>query len=785
MTAATGTIAELTKAFEAANVEMFAVELPAAIVADVTSAVLSRWNATREELIGRSLVRFGTGPLSARHVQSTGTEESGEHIEVTFVSPLGISRNSRFSAQSWVDGGTGYMVLIGQQSGAEQVAAAQQNERRLSLALRSGGYALWDHDYRTGTTYNSPEMFDLLGLERGSTELNFYSFNDFIHPDDNDKTLDAMIREAPFGLDTFQTRYRVMTKSGKYAWIESMAGVIRSPIDGKPAKCVGLSRDIGSQMAAIERLQESERTMRRSQQAARLGSFTIDAASGETRLSQEMIALIGMAEAIVQPHLAVFETMIEPADLNRFREAIELGKIGHTVPAFEIAYKTLVDKELNYVEVNVEAVKSAQGAVVNLFGTCQSITERKMLERKFLQAQKMEAVGQLTGGVAHDFNNLLMVVLGNLQLVEQLVKGDERALKRIRAATDAAEKGSELTKRMLAFSRQQTLQNKEIDVNGLIGRMKDILTHAVGAIVDLRVVPSEDIWPIKADATMLETAILNLCINARDAMKPQGGKLTIETANRSFDAAAVKDMEDVVAGDYVEIIVTDTGCGIARENIEKVFQPFFTTKGPEAGSGLGLSMIYGFAKQSGGHIKIYSEVGHGTAMKIYLPRLKQKSAVVPGPEPELAPQMRPMIVASNDEPAIAAAIPAAAAVKRPIVLIVEDNPSVREVAAAMIEDMGFETIVAASGPEGLKLIEERQDIDLVLSDVIMAGGMNGPEMAMKAMKVRPELKVLFMTGYAAGTLHQMQEDIPNAVDLVNKPFNRMDLTEKVKRALAA
>ena len=782
MTAATGTIAELTRAFETANVEMFAVELPDAAVVDVTSATLGRWNATREELIGRPLVRFGTGPLSARQIAPSGAEPASHPIEVTFVSPLGISRASRFTAQTWSSDGAHYMVMIGQQSGAEQVSAALQNERRLSLALRSGGYALWDHDYRTGTTYNSPEMFDLLGFDRDSKELNFYSFNDHIHPDDKDKTLDAMINEAPFGLDTFQTRYRVMTKSGTYAWIESIAGVIRSPIDGIPAKCVGLSRDLGDQMAAVERLQESERMLRRSQQAARLGSFTIDVASGNTRLSQEMIVLIGMAEAIVQPDLTVFETMIEPADLARFREAIELAKLGHHVPAFELAYKTLVDRELNYFEVNIEGVRTAQGAVSNLFGTCQCITERKMLERKYLQAQKMEAVGQLTGGVAHDFNNLLMVVLGNLQLVEQLVKGDERALKRIRAATDAAEKGSELTKRMLAFSRQQTLQNREIDVNGLIGRMKDILTHAVGATVDLRLVPGDDIWPIKADATMLETAILNLSINARDAMKHKGGKLTLETANRTFDAAAVKNMEDVSPGDYVEIIVTDTGCGIAPENLEKVFQPFFTTKGPEAGSGLGLSMIYGFAKQSGGHVKIYSEVGRGTAMKMYLPRLKRLPSSLPATEPALPPaaQSRPLIVASNEEPA--APVPAA---RRATVLIVEDNPSVRDVAAAMIEDMGFETIVAASGPEGLKMIEERQDIDLVLSDVIMAGGMNGPEMAMKALKVRPALKVLFMTGYAAGTLHQMQEDIPNAVDLVNKPFTRLDLTEKVKRALAA
>ncbi|MBM3519812.1 MAG: response regulator [Alphaproteobacteria bacterium] len=621
----------------------------------------------------------------------------------------------------------------------------------------------------------------------------------------------------------FQTRYRVKTRTGAYAWIESIAGVVRNPADGRPAKCVGLSRNITDQMAVLERMQASERVLRRSQQAARLGSFSIHPETGANRLSSEMIALIGMEDAIVQPNLAVFEKMIEPGDLEKFRSAIERVKAGETVPTFEIAYKTLVARELNYFAVKIEADRNSHGDVDSLLGTCQCITERKTLERKYLQAQKMEAVGQLTGGVAHDFNNLLMVVLGNLQLVEQLVKSDERAVKRIRAATEAAERGSELTKRMLAFSRQQTLQNKVIDFNSLVTRMKDILGHAIGAGVDLRIVPADYVWPVRADATMLETAILNLCINALDAMKPKGGKLTIETSNRILDAEFCRDMEDVQPGEYVEIIVTDTGCGIAPENIDKVFQPFFTTKGPEAGSGLGLSMIYGFAKQSGGHIKIYSEVGRGTAMKMYLPRLKAATKAANDSDeviveaPALAAEAEaPALSAPAEAPAPAVLEPAAEVVelrpaaaqpaepapvepppaeaasapsvaetpRKTVILVVEDNPSVRDVAAAMIEDMGFETITASNGAEGLAAISSRPDINLVVSDVIMAG-MNGPELAQKALSVRPGLKILFMSGYAPGSLRQMQENLPNAVELVSKPFTRSDLTEKVRRALAA
>ena len=452
--------------------------------------------------------------------------------------------------------------------------------------------------------------------------------------------------------------------------------------------------------------------------------------------------------------------------------------MGTSIKNLEIAVK-LKSGEVTWFQVTMDPERNNAGQVESIFGCCQSVTERKALERKFYQAQKMEAVGQLTGGIAHDFNNLLMVVMGNLQLVEQLVANNEKATKRIRAAIDAAEKGSDLTRRMLAFSRQQTLQNKEINLNDQLFRIADMLKQAVTAIVELKIMPADNLWPVKADVTMLETAILNLAINARDAMKPKGGSLVIETRNRTLDAAYCKDHEDVFPGDYIEIAVTDTGSGIAPENIEKVFQPFFTTKGPEAGSGLGLSMIYGFVKQSGGHIKIYSEVGHGTTVKLYLPKLKEKYIDAPVQNTvELQERL-------HNELALHPMATTTTGTKRKRkVLVVEDNDSVRDVAAAMIEEMGFDVITATSGPEGLKIIESATEIDLVLSDVIMAGGMNGPELVAKAIKLRPELRVLFMSGYAPGSVRQMQ-DLPDTIDLVNKPFTRNDLTEKVRKALAA
>ena len=774
----------LFKALNAAHAEALLVAMPEALVLDVSDSLVKRWDAQRTDLVNRPLHRYGTGMLSARQLEAPRGTQSTPTVEICFAPPLGRAINMPFKAQKIDHDGKEVYLFIGQHMSPEQAMTMEQNERRLSLALRSGGYALWDYDFETGDTYNSPEMLEVFGLNVEGSRLDFYSFNNLIHPDDRDKTLDDKIRNAPFGQEVFQTRYRVKTKAGKYEWIESIAGVVRDSKTGRPLKSVGLCRNVDAQMISLERLKSSERNLKRTQAVAKLGSFSLRVDSGVSRLTSEMADLIGMADAMVHPTLKTFKELIEPHDKERFSEALELAKLGQHIKNLEITVK-LPSGEQTWFEVSMEPEFDANNKVESIFGCCQSVTERKALERKFQQAQKMEAVGQLTGGIAHDFNNLLMVVMGNLQLVEGLVKSDEKATKRIRAAMDAAEKGSDLTRRMLAFSRQQTLQNKELTVNELVLAMSDMLSQALTAIVNLKIMPGEDVWAIKADKTMLETAILNLAINARDAMAPKGGDLMIETANRSLTADYCADHEDVNPGDYVEISVTDTGSGIAPENIEKVFQPFFTTKGPEKGSGLGLSMIYGFVKQSGGHVKIYSEVGHGTSVKLYIPRMKGKQTEAPAPVTPAEMQNHIMQKMQAAPAAPAANYGTALEPKsRPTILVVEDNDSVRDVAAAMIEEMGFEVITAVNGPDGLKTIEERRDINLVLSDVIMAGGMNGPEMAEKAMKMRPKLKVLFMSGYAPGSVRMMQ-DLPDSIELVNKPFTRNDLTEKVKRALAA
>ena len=372
------------------------------------------------------------------------------------------------------------------------------------------------------------------------------------------------------------------------------------------------------------------------------------------------------------------------------------------------------------------------------------------------QAQKMEAVGQLTGGLAHDFNNLLTGMMGNLELLQHRVaRGRLEDLDRfINAAQGAGRRAAALTQRLLAFSRRQTLDPKPTDVNRLITGFEEMLRRTVGATADIEIAGAVGLWAAEIDAGQLENAILNLCINGRDAM-PKGGKLTIETANKWLDERGGRD-HDLPPGQYVSICVTDTGTGMSKEVIKRVFEPFFTTKPLGQGTGLGLSMIYGFARQSGGHVRIYSELGHGTTVCIYLPRYHGD------------------VVDDATEIQRAAAEIAGGQT----ILVVDDEATVRHLIDEVLEDSGYTVIGAADGASGLKVLQSGARIELLITDVGLPNGMNGRQVADHARMLRPDLKVLFITGFAenaaVGNGH-----LEPGMELLTKPFTLEALTRKV------
>ncbi len=392
------------------------------------------------------------------------------------------------------------------------------------------------------------------------------------------------------------------------------------------------------------------------------------------------------------------------------------------------------------------------------------IAEREHAEEALRQAQKMEAIGQLTGGVAHDFNNVLQVILGNLGTVQHRLRRDGEIQahllsRRVDSAVRAGERAAVLTAQLLAFSRRQPLQPKQIDVNRLLSGMSDILHRTLGEGIDVETVLGARLWGTLADANQLESAILNLAVNARDAM-PGGGKLTIETANTYLDEAYAASEADLHSGQYVVIAVTDTGAGMGPEIIAKAFDPFFTTKEIGQGTGLGLSQVYGFIKQSGGHAKIYSEPGAGTTIKLYLPRVSE------GEEEDAA--------GAGDLPTPRG--------DREVILVVEDEPDVRRFVVDLLRELDYEVLDAGDGPAALQMLDRRADVNLLSTDVGLPGGFNGRQLADEARRRWPALKVLYATGYARNAIvHQGRLD--PGVELITKPFTQTALAARIRQML--
>jgi two-component system, NtrC family, sensor kinase len=384
---------------------------------------------------------------------------------------------------------------------------------------------------------------------------------------------------------------------------------------------------------------------------------------------------------------------------------------------------------------------------------------REAAEASLRQAQKMEAVGQLTGGVAHDFNNLLTIILGNLELaLKHAPEGRQQRL--LNNVYRAGERAAVLTKRLLAFSRNQPLDPRPIDANRLVADMSDLFTRALGETISIEIVRGGGLWQTEVDRTQLESALLNLAINARDAM-PSGGKLTIETGNAYLDEAYCANAEGVKPGQYVMIAITDTGTGMSQDVIGKAFDPFFTTKPAGAGTGLGLSQVHGFVKQSGGHIRIYSELGEGTTVKIYLPR--SFAGAREARDEAKAPEIRKGSLET--------------------VLVVEDDEEVRSFVTDTLRGLNYRVLEAADGEAALALVHQPDRIDLLLTDVVMPG-MNGRALGDAARQHRPGLKILYMTGYSRNAIvHQGRLD--PGVSLIQKPFSESALASRVHEVLAA
>lgn len=403
-------------------------------------------------------------------------------------------------------------------------------------------------------------------------------------------------------------------------------------------------------------------------------------------------------------------------------------------------------------------LRDRHGNATRMVGSMVDVTKQNLIEAQLRQAQKLDAVGQLTGGIAHDFNNLLTVILGNTEVLADEL-GDTPRLQRLaEISANAAERGAELISRLLSFARKQPLNPQVVDVSQLILGIESLLRRTLPEDVELEIVRRGGLWKIEVDATQLETALLNLALNSRDAM-PGGGHLTIEVDNVTLDDEYAASEPDVKAGQYVAIIVSDTGHGMPADVVSRVFEPFFTTKDVGKGSGLGLSMAYGFVKQSRGHVRVYSEPGEGTSFTLYFPRaLSLDDQIVQAPVAKLVPRGQETI------------------------LVVEDEDLVREYVVFQLTSLGYRVVAAPNGVKALELINTSPEIDLLFTDVVMPGGMGGRDLADAARLVRPDLKVLFTSGYTQNSMVHNGK-IDDGVDLLGKPYRRDQLASKIRNAL--
>jgi len=527
-----------------------------------------------------------------------------------------------------------------------------------------------------------------------------------------------------------------------------------SPIRSAEGEIVGLSktvRDIGdskrTQKALNQEIEERRRIFETSQDLI----LVADVVGNLVQVSPSSMTILGYRPEQMIGHNA--SEFVHPDDLDSTREEMRAARRGQQIRNFETRY---VHKDGQAVMLTWMGTWSEP--VRRHFVVGRDLTEKRAAEAQFRQAQKMEAVGQLTGGVAHDFNNILTVITGTIGILSDAVADRPQLVAIAKMIDEAAERGADLTRHLLAFARKQPLQPREVDVNALILETAKLLHPTLGEHIQIDPLLAVDAWTASVDPSQLTTAVLNLALNARDAM-PTGGKLALETNNVYLDEGYASMNNEVAAGHYVMIAVSDTGAGIPADILEKVFDPFFTTKEVGKGTGLGLSMVFGFVKQSGGHIKIYSEEGHGTSVKIYLPRatgLDQTTA-------ELLASSR---IEGGHE----------------VVLVVEDDALVRRYVVTQVESLGYTALEASNAAEALNVIGNAATIDLLFTDVIMPGAMNGRQLVDEALQRRPALKTLFTSGYTENAIvHHGRLD--SGVLLLAKPYRKSDLARMIRMAL--
>jgi len=644
--------------------------------------------------------------------------------------------------------------VAGHRTAASLFTFADMSERaRLDAMLLEmqatatvGGYEYWPDNDRLVWTDEVYRIHDLpLGAPVDAKKV-------MEHYDPVDRLAVAKgWREAIETGAGFTVEVRLTTPKGRVLWVQIIANTERH--NGHTLRVHGIFQDVTERRAAERQLRETRDFFAQTLDVMPLAVAYANSDGVVTYCNRRSGVLWNKThEQIVGQRLAELLTPEDFAQLAPHFAAVVAGEPQSFTNHMQ------VDGVTGEWQVHCIPELSAAGRVRGFFLLMHDRSELKRLEARLVQAQKMEAVGQLTGGIAHDFNNLLGVVMGNLQLLERALLERPEQLRKVTTAMRAALRGADLTRRLLAFARKQILEPEVVDLNRQLKGWDDLLRRTLGDSIEVQIRRGAELWLTRVDPGQIESAILNLAINARDAM-PQGGKLLIETGNETLTDDYCTQHPELQPGEYVVIAVTDTGTGIAPDTLARVFEPFFTTKEPGKGSGLGLSMVHGFAKQSGGAATIDSMLGRGTVVQIYLPRCDE-------------------LTARRDDTGLQSCLPGG----DETILVVEDDQDLRETSAAALMQLGYRVLQATSGEQALQLLAERRDIALLFSDIMIPGGMLGPALAHRARELRPDINVLFTTGYAHSSVLAKGASVLHS-DVLPKPFRAEELATRVRYLL--
>ncbi|MBT7758214.1 MAG: PAS domain-containing protein, partial [Rhodospirillaceae bacterium] len=529
--------------------------------------------------------------------------------------------------------------------------------------------------------------------------------------------------------------------------------------DGSVMGFFALVEDISDLRRTMQELELQRERLAEAQRIGNIGNWERNFETEELSWSTQAYRIFGLTDAnSVPPSREQFLSLVHEADRS-FVQAALVAAVEIDVP-YRLDHRIVrPDGTIRILHEEAVVIRDAAGQPLRMAGTCQDITEQKQIEEQLRRAQRLEAVGQLTGGVAHDFNNILAAIIGNLDLIED--RADMAASDRdsIAIALGAANRGAELTHRLLAFSRQQPLNAVITDINEVVRNFQKFAKPVIGEDITVELTLAADIWPVVVDIGQLENALLNLIINARDAT-PDGGRLTIETANRFLDGGETEIFEDLSPGDYAMVAVTDNGIGMSADILKQAVEPFFTTKDVGKGSGLGLSMVFGFARQSDGQVSIDSEEKNGTTVRIFLP----KAEVVM--ETTAATETAEELDLNGSE----------------TILVVEDNRDVLDYLVKSIERHGYAVLQAEDGPTAVALMANCNGIDLLLTDVVLPHGMSGRDVASAFKERYPAAGILYSSGYTQDVLNSRGQ-LEDGVALISKPYRSRDLIRRVRELL--